>query len=175
MHYYVDTNPPIETYAESMRGGRAFPTLLRPGYLTYPSTQLAEDNDRALDVFSVLKGSRAPTADPLAVRPSIGTITRTVAEATSQNVSLPENVRASTEIETMVRQRVKLMAAKYAGGANSAEVVARLEILGHRLLERSPRISHEQVEALELANEQLNKVRVAREQRAARLGLPNQL
>ena len=63
------------------------------------------------------------------------------------------------------------MAAKYASRTASDEILARLEILNRRLLDRSPRVSPGQVEALESANEKLIRIRAAREERAKRLGI----
>ena len=76
------------------------------------------------------------------------------------------------EIDRIAKQRVKLMAAKYASSVESSEIMARLEILNRRLLDRSPRVSKDQVLALENANEQLLRIRAAREERSKRLGIP---
>lgn len=67
------------------------------------------------------------------------------------------------------------MAAKYASGIESSEIVARLEILNRRLLDRAPRVSKDQVVALENANDQLAHIQAAREERSRRLGIPTQL
>ena len=73
------------------------------------------------------------------------------------------------DVEVIARQRVKLIAAKYAGGVESSEIVARLEILNRRLSAIAPRVTTEQVTALEDANERLATIRAARVERAARL------
>jgi hypothetical protein len=81
----------------------------------------------------------------------------------------------SIEIDQIAKQRVRLMAAKYAAGAQSSEILARLEILNSRLSERAPLVSKEQVTALEDANAQLARIRSVREERAKRLGIPSKL
>ena len=67
------------------------------------------------------------------------------------------------------------MAAKYASGAQSSEILARLQILNSRLSESAPLVSKEQVTALEDANAQLARIRAAREERAKRVGIPSKL
>lgn len=78
---------------------------------------------------------------------------------------------SNTELNHIAKQRIKLMAAKYASNSASAEIVARLEILNQRLLDRSPRVSQVQVEALEQASEKLTLITMAREERSRLLGI----
>jgi hypothetical protein len=73
--------------------------------------------------------------------------------------------------DTIASQRVQLLAAQYATGNHAKELQARLEILNHRLLEKSPRVSVEQVEFLEGINAQLDTLSAKRVARAERLGL----
>lgn len=90
----------------------------------------------------------------------------------TENAAVP---LPNAEIDQIAKQRVRLMAAKYAGGPQSTEILARLEILNSRLLERAPRVSKEQVVALENAHDQLARIRAAREERAKRFGIPTEL
>ncbi len=76
------------------------------------------------------------------------------------------------ETDRIAKQRIRLMAFKYASNNASSEIVARLEILNQRLLNQSPRISKVQVEMLELATEKLARFSMAREERSRRLGIP---
>lgn len=78
----------------------------------------------------------------------------------------------SLGVERIANQRVRLLAAKYAGSNETQEIVARLEILNRRLLSIAPRVSEEQVASLERAHEQLTRIRAAREERSKRLGIP---
>ena len=80
-------------------------------------------------------------------------------------------VDSSGDTDGIASQRVQLLAAQYANGPHAKELQARLEILNHRLLERSPRVSVEQVEFLENVNTQLETLAVKRTERAQRLGL----
>lgn len=73
--------------------------------------------------------------------------------------------------DTVASQRVQLLAALYATGKHAKEMQARLEILNHRLLENSPRVSVQQVEFLENVNTQLDRLNAKRVARAERLGL----
>lgn len=76
-----------------------------------------------------------------------------------------------TDAERIARQRLKVLVSKMARNDKSKETLARLEILNRRLSGVTPRVTAEQVSALEQANLQLAKIRAAREERAARLGL----
>jgi TolA-binding protein len=77
----------------------------------------------------------------------------------------------SDGVDSVASQRVQLLAAQYASGNHAKELQARLEILNHRLLEKSPRVSVEQVEFLENINAQLDTLSAKRVARAERLGL----
>ncbi|MDP1548038.1 MAG: hypothetical protein Q8L87_18665 [Anaerolineales bacterium] len=84
----------------------------------------------------------------------------------------PTMTPQSLGVERIANQRVRLLAAKYAGSNETQEIVARLEILNRRLLSIAPRVSEEQVASLERAHEQLTRIRAAREERSKRLGIP---
>lgn len=126
----------------------------------------------ASDFFDPVAGPSAPTAQPSRVP------ARAVAQVltTSANEVRPLSTTAeasdiNVEVERIAKQRVRLMAAKYASGKESKELVARLEILNSRLLDRSPRVSAGQVQALEFAASQLAQARHARDERRKRLGI----
>lgn len=106
--------------------------------------------DSKLDKFFTRVSSREPAANPSHYAQGAG---------------------PNAEIDNIAKQRVKLMATKYASNSASAEIVARLEILNQRLLDRSPRVSQVQVEALEQASEKLARISMAREERSRRLGI----
>lgn len=136
-------------------------------------TEFATKGASAVDFFTEVKGPLAPTAAPHLQQNSIAT-TAPVGDLQSSSTSTIEKVLASQtnlEIDRIAKQRVRLMAAKYAASVESSEIIARLEILNRRLLDRSPRVSKDQVVALENANEQLSRIRAAREERSKRLGI----
>lgn len=167
---YVDVTPlvdPIVSWAhiapfELRRDARQAPLM---------QTRSARSEDNPFDLFVSGSGAFAPTsvvenrADKVAQR-------RDAASSTIP-ATAPYALQRSddSEIDRIAKQRVKIMAAKYASRAASDEVLARLEILNRRLLDRSPRVSPGQVEALESANEKLMHIRAAREERAKRLGI----
>ncbi len=137
-------------------------------------TEFATNNASAVDFFTEAKGPLAPTTAPHLQQNSFATTTP-VGDPQSSSTTSVEKVLASQtslEIDRIAKQRVKLMAAKYASSVESSEIMARLEILNRRLLDRSPRVSKDQVLALENANEQLLRIRAAREERSKRLGIP---
>lgn len=168
---YVDVTPlvnPVVTWAhiapfEPQRSALRQSSLLQ--------THSAQSQANPFDLFVSGSGVLAPT---LIVEDQVERFAKQ-RETASKTIS-PAGLYASSkndndEIDRIAKQRVKLMAAKYASGAASAEILARLEILNRRLLERSPRVLPGQVEALESANDKLNRIRVAREERAKRLGI----
>lgn len=131
-------------------------------------TRFTQSKNDPYELFASATGALAPTAVPnarhTAERSSV------VNDLAVTNSDAPKEEQEA-EIDRIANQRVKLMAVKYASSATSAEVLARLEILNQRLLDRAPRVSMEQVEALENANEKLARIRAAREARAIRLGM----
>lgn len=138
---------------------------------TLGQTSFVTAEAKPVDLFAVPTGLLTSTSDPISqADPSVEqtpTLTKSVRpHATNTPIST-----TNEEIDKIANQRVRLMAAKYAGSKESSEIVARLEILNRRLSERVPRVSKEQVAALEDANDQLVRIRAAREERAKRLGI----
>ncbi|POF43445.1 hypothetical protein B0D71_01110 [Pseudomonas laurylsulfativorans] len=76
------------------------------------------------------------------------------------------------EISKIAEDRIKLLAIKYANDSISAEMIARLEILNSRLIERAPRVSVEQISHLEASIDSIKSVEQSILDRAKRLGLP---
>ena len=79
--------------------------------------------------------------------------------------------RVAPEVARIAYGRVVLLAARCAAAGSQAEITARLEILNRRLLEQAPRISEDQVRALEEAEAHVMASKAAREERFRRLGL----
>lgn len=75
------------------------------------------------------------------------------------------------DIERIASQRVKLIAEKYARDNVPQEILARLEILNHRLSKFYPRVTDAQVKALEIANDHLINLEDAHDEIAHRLGI----
>ena len=123
------------------------------------------------DFFAAVTGPSAPTTALSARATSTATNTQTLNEFAGVAPRPNTTAQLDADVERVAKQRVQLMAAKYAKGTGSSELVARLEILNRRLLEKAPRVSKAQVVALEDANEQLARIRAAREDRARRLGI----
>lgn len=167
---YVDVTPlvsPIVNWAQIA----SFEPQRNAPQANIMQTRSARSKDNTYDLFMSGSGALAPTS---VVDSSADKVTqrRDMASSTSSASRLYALQGSDvSEIDRIAKQRVKLMAAKYASGTASAELLARLEILNRRLLDRSPRVSSEQVEALELANENLMRIRAAREERARRLGI----
>lgn len=127
----------------------------------------------ATDFFDPVTGPAAPTTR-LARNPNTNIVTELVSktkDAKSANVEAHAVHNNAGEVDRIAKQRVRLMAAKYASGAESTEMVARLEILNRRLVDRAPLVSSNQVQALESAANQLIQARTAREARMKRLGI----
>ncbi len=170
MDFYMDTAAPVTSFVkwahvapfqpERRQVQQSLP-VERPTYAP-----------GATDFFDVEAGPAAPTPQ-LTRRPNglvASTVTRTLFGA--QAVQPAEQVRhVSSEGESIAKQRVRLMAARYATGDNSSELMARLEILSRRLSEHIPRVSLQQVQALEAASAQVVQVRKNREERMKRLSL----
>lgn len=167
MNFYVDHTPFVNPSAW------ANPALISEWQETKPQverTNFAFEKATLFDFFAPEKGPAAPTTSLSA---QVGDVdqTRTLNESSAEPATSASSSQPMEDVERIAAQRVQLLAAKYAGGNAAAEIVARLEILNHRLLERAPRVSGEQVQALEMANDQLVRIRAAREERSVRLGL----
>lgn len=141
----------------------------------FQPTQSARTQENPFDLFMSGTGVYSPTL-----------VIYNKADKSTQNREITNKAVSTTspatpqqsddvEIDQISKQRVKILAAKYAVGTASEELIARLEILNRRLLDRSPRVSLEQVEALESANEKLLRIRASREERARRLGITTSL
>jgi len=168
---YVDATPlvnPIITWAHIASYEPQKNTSRQANLL---QTHSAHSENNLFDLFVPGLGALAPTS---IVEDRVGGFSKG-RETTSRTLSpgrlyaLPKHDNG--EIDRIAKQRVKLMAAKYVSGAVSTELLARLEILNQRMLERSPRVLNSQVDALESANDKLNRIRAAREERAKRLGI----
>lgn len=139
-------------------------------------TAFITEEAKAVDLFATTKGLFAQITSPMPQSVPSTEPTPTLNESVHFHSSAAVVPPPSVEIDQIAKQRVRLMAAKYASGsAQSSEILARLEILNSRLSERAPLVSKEQVTALEDANNQLVRIRAAREERAKRLGIPSKL
>jgi hypothetical protein len=119
----------------------------------------AARQDKHLDFFSgKLRG--APTGGQYAVG---GGKRADIASRTALHV-IPQ--RPETAMDEIAQQRIKLLAVKYASENVSKELVARLEILNHRLIDQVPRVRQEHFASLDAAE---NRLRSKREERDARL------
>lgn len=134
-------------------------------------TQTGLTQSKSFDLFAAETGARAPTAVPDVSAEGDYPRVSAINEISTKASPFALARAPDGDIDRIANQRVRLMAAKYASSAASAEILARLEILNRRLLERAPRVSIDQVEALESANTKLDQIRAAREERARRLGL----
>lgn len=146
----------------------------RKGLTSQTAFVAAEAN--AVDLFATTKGPLAQTKSPTTQLTPSAEPTPTLNESVHLHDAAAVVSPPSIEIDQIAKQRVKLMAAKYASGSTqSSEILARLEILNRRLSKHAPLVSKEQVIALEDANAQLARIRAAREERAKRLGLSSKL
>lgn len=168
---YVDVTPLVNPIVNWAHIAPYEPQRSTPRQASLLQTHSARSQVNPFDLFVSGSGALAPTS---IVEDRVERFAKE-RETASRTIS-PAGLYASSkseidEIDRIAKQRVKLMAAKYASGTASAEILARLEILNRRLLERSPRVLPGQVEALESANDKLNRIRAAREERAKRLGI----
>jgi hypothetical protein len=98
--------------------------------------------------------------------------------ATAMNVAptgqAAEHAALSVECEadSIGSQRVRLLAAKYVDGKPSREVLARLAILDEKMLAALPRVTTDQVVALEQMAERLMGLSTSRQERAKKYGIP---
>jgi hypothetical protein len=165
MDYYIDHSylaspsarfadfAPYEPPARSLVGGTKFSSV----------------PVKSIDLSRTEKGPSAPTSLPKLHSESSNNFS-----TPAPGLQLPVDEQKSAvekrnAVEDVATQRVLLMAAKYSKGADAVEIIARLEILNNRMLEHSPRVSREQVAVLERAQDDLLRVRAAREERAKRL------
>lgn len=172
MSYYVDAFPPSVQVAPMW--GYSAPYVAKRAERPHVEAVTAfADRLLTADLFSETEGPRAPTPMVSAQSQAATRYAATVTEFVKAAPLPAGNTQESNEIEGIAKQRIRLLAAKYAGAAETTEIVARLEILNRRLSERLPRVSQDQVSALERIGDRLAEMRAAREQRARRLGLNN--
>ncbi len=169
MDFYVDTTPLI-TPLSSWIGTAPFDPKKQVLKEAINRTAFASEKSQIVDLFDDAKeGPQAPTA--LAPTPTgAPNVTPIGNESSKVNIARTD-FHSGQDEDRIARRRVELMAAKYAGGKNTAEIVARLEILNNRLIEKSPRITPAQVDALETATLMAARSKIAREERAQRLGI----
>jgi hypothetical protein len=168
---YVDVTPlvnPIVTWAHI---APYEPKRNAPRQASLLQTHSARSQVNPFDLFVSGSGALAPTSIVEDRVERFAKERETASRTISAAGLYASRKNDNDEIDRIAKQRAKLMAAKYASDAASAEILARLEILNRRLLERSPRVLPGQVEALESANDKLNRIRAAREERAKRLGI----
>ena len=154
---YMWANAPYEPKREVQR-------TLRRG------TEFVTGKATPIDFFSSVTGPLAPTVEPRAQLETFSGTT-SISESTAKPTVGAAIPQPNAEVDLITKQRVRLLAIKYAGGVVSSEIVARLEILNSRLTSRAPRVSRDQVLALENASEQLMRIRAAREARSKPQGI----
>lgn len=167
MDFYVDTAPvvaPVYTFVAPFEPNE------RGRNDAWGRTQFSSVGGGVVDFFSDEKGAWAPTSLPSAKSLRLEETTTLIGELRSSGSGRSIS-KLDSDIEKIAAQRVRLMAINYADKGASKETLARLEILNRRLLDRSPRVSKEQVSELELAGDRLLRIRASREERAKRLGL----
>jgi len=135
-------------------------------------TEFAATKEKTVDFFVDSTGPFARTVAPTVQAEPLAGTASPLGKSSSASVEPSVVPQTNTDVERIAKQRIRLMAAKYASSVESSEIIARLEILNHRLLGLAPRVSKDQVLALENANEQLLRIRAAREDRSKRLGIP---
>lgn len=85
-------------------------------------------------------------------------------------VAAARGVQQAGEVDRVLSQRMKLLAAKY-GGRGNPDVLARLVILSGRLTEKAPTVTTEQVTALEVVVQRIDERSERIRARAQRLGV----
>lgn len=167
---YVDVTPLIE------------PIIRWEQYVPYEPSQPARESlsahtssahskDERFQLFGSRTGIYAPTSIPDTRLARSSPRASTTSELSINPNRYSSGAGSESESDRIAKQRVRLLAAKYTSSKVSTEIVARLEILNQRLLDRSPRVSQSQVEALEGAIEKLARIRSIRENRSRRLGI----
>lgn len=170
MQYYIDATPLVNPaiHWASVALTKHVPPEQR---LPIARTGFASAKAVPPDFFAPVTGPSAPTSAPRTQVDTFAELTQTLSESSVTAGTSDSEAQLNVEVDRIAKQRVQLLAAKYASGKESSEIVARLEILNRRLLDRAPRVSVDQVRALENANEQLAHIRAAREERSKRLGI----
>lgn len=174
MDFYVDVTPapsPSVFYSSQAGDNR------RPGpdnsYIG--ATQFVTTNFSGLDfVAPGIGATEKPVKNPREGLDATPLIPK-VANASTNRASVGDNssqrLIKDMEIKKIAENRIRLLAIKYANNNVSAEIIARLEILNSRLIERAPRVTSEQVNFLESSINSLHSIELSRQARAKRLGL----
>jgi hypothetical protein len=144
---------------------------LRTGLEALTHTPFVNPSIKPFEFFIQSVGVDAPTSLHYKGSAKRSSQAPSISDFISSSKQPAVDLGVDIELDKIAKQRVKLMAAKYASNGASAEIIARLEIFSHRLLERSPRVTQSQVHALENADENLFRIRKLREERAKRLGI----
>ncbi|MCQ9378832.1 hypothetical protein [Methyloversatilis sp. XJ19-49] len=130
---------------------------------------------KKFELFELKEGPTAPTMFVADKDSKTAAGQATKAEVSIKVKSQESNNQKSffeaSDVTIVARQRVKLMAARYVLDHESVEVLARLEILNRKLIEKAPRVSADQVAALEAAHDTLAQVKAKKDARAARFGI----
>lgn len=172
MDYYVDVTPapaPSIFYASQAALGRKPPKEnFDLGATQFLTTRYAGSKFAAPDIDGTEKVPKtSPQNDVTSLLPNSANIRShrpVVNERQAQGRDL--------DISKIAEDRIKLLAIKYANDSISAEMIARLEILNSRLIERAPRVSVEQIRHLEASIDSIKSVEQSILDRAKRLGLP---
>lgn len=171
MDFYVDVTPaptPSSFYASHASSGRApHSEQSYIGATRFLATGSSEVNIGAKDLNATAKlpsGSLKIDSTPLLSEGGDPAASR----ASVHDRSI---LGKDVEISKITENRIKLLAVKYANDSVSAEVIARLAILNSRLIERSPRVTIEQISFLESSIGSVKSIEQSRLDRAKRLGL----
>lgn len=174
MYSYIDTTSPVNPVTWTVLAplsAELFESRNSDCKALVRQTAFATEDARPADLFSSETGPFAPTTIPKSQTTLLPEqITPSLTEPGTK-AAIDHSPPPNKELDQIAKQRVRLMAAKYASDVQSSEIVARLEILNRRISERAPRVSEEQVAALEDPHEQLARIRAGREERAKRLGI----
>lgn len=133
-------------------------------------TEFTTGSSSLANFFSPQTGANAPTAaTEFRTAPPLAA-TQTLRESSVGAHTNPVKQPGESDVAIIAKQRIQLMAARYAGGTDSSEIVARLEILSNRLLHRAPRVTKAQVSALESLTDELMQLRDDQKRQAQSLG-----
>lgn len=167
----VDVTPlmnPIVRWEEQWRAPSAPPNRALVVTAGGPPTGASMPRDRRnFDLFATAPGVTAPTTLAQAV-----TQTRQSSASPAPHSTVPSAPVIQSALDSLAQQRIRLLATKYVNDSVSREVLARLEILNRRLLDLSPRVTTEQVVALEKAFDELETIRSRRAERLKRQNVP---
>jgi len=170
MDFYVAVTPapsPSGFYASQAASGRRSSTANAYGATRFLANDYPGLNIGARDMDATEKlPSSARQVDATALLPKSADIVSFRAPAHERPAEGKE-----AEVSKIAEARIRLLAIKYANDSISAEIIARLEILNSRLIERSPRVTVEQINSLESSIVSVKAIEQSRLERAKRLGL----